>query len=61
MTKPLPGALRDAADAVASMLTRMDQKLDMLLAQSAADAAADRTWPAPPKPKRNGHAAGGKQ
>jgi hypothetical protein len=61
MTKPLTDALHDAADAVASTLTRIDQKLDILLAAAAAEAAADRAWASPPKAKANGHAAGGKQ
>ncbi|GBR73357.1 hypothetical protein [Acidiphilium acidophilum] len=58
---PLAAALHDAAAAVAAKLDAMDRKLDVLLAQSAAAADADRAWPAPPKPRPNGHAKGNGQ
>ncbi|MEE3502539.1 hypothetical protein [Acidiphilium acidophilum] len=61
---PLRAALASAADAIASTLERIDTKLDLVLANMAADAAADRAElnglraPTPPKPRTNGHAGG---
>ncbi|MEE3502645.1 hypothetical protein [Acidiphilium acidophilum] len=56
---PLAAALHDAADAVAAKLDAMDRKLDAILAAATEAADADRAWPAPPKPKANGHAVRG--